>query len=69
MQDWPDEAKRLHGEWWEPRIARQKEIDASIAARRTLNTCTTNRTKTRACSGGRSVHRGEHFAPSFVDCR
>ncbi|MEN3165808.1 site-specific DNA-methyltransferase [Gluconobacter sp. OJB] len=28
-----DEAIRLHNQWWEARIARQKEIDASIAAR------------------------------------
>ncbi len=31
--DWPDEPKQLHGEWWAARIARQKEIDASIAAK------------------------------------
>ncbi len=30
---WPELAKRLHTEWWEARIARQKEIDASIAAK------------------------------------
>jgi adenine-specific DNA-methyltransferase len=30
---WPDAAKALHSEWWEARIARQKEIDASIAAK------------------------------------
>ncbi|MCF8084389.1 MAG: site-specific DNA-methyltransferase [Deltaproteobacteria bacterium] len=30
--DWPKEAKKLHAEWWKNRIARQKEIDASIAA-------------------------------------
>jgi adenine-specific DNA-methyltransferase len=30
---WPDEAKKLHVLWWEQRIARQKEIDASIAAK------------------------------------
>ena len=30
---WPDTAKRAHAEWWEARIARQKEIDASIAAK------------------------------------
>jgi adenine-specific DNA-methyltransferase len=30
---WPDEAKKLHAEWWEQRIARQREIDASIAAK------------------------------------
>ena len=30
--DWSDTAKDLHAQWWELRIARQKEIDASIAA-------------------------------------
>ncbi len=30
---WSAEAKKLHGQWWEARIARQKEIDASIAAK------------------------------------
>jgi adenine-specific DNA-methyltransferase len=30
---WPEPAKKLHTEWWEPRIARQREIDASIAAK------------------------------------
>ena len=30
---WPDEVKGLHMYWWEQRIARQKEIDASIAAK------------------------------------
>ena len=30
---WPDGAKRLHAEWWRQRIARQKEIDGSIAAK------------------------------------
>ena len=29
---WPDEAATAHAGWWEARIARQKEIDASIAA-------------------------------------
>ena len=31
--DWPDDAKELHAWWWEQRIARQREIDASIAAK------------------------------------
>ena len=31
--DWPSEAKKLHAQWWEARISRQKEIDASIAAK------------------------------------
>ena len=30
---WPEEAARIHAAWWEARIARQKEIDASIAAK------------------------------------
>ncbi|MQA00880.1 MAG: site-specific DNA-methyltransferase [Dehalococcoidia bacterium] len=30
---WSDEAKAAHAEWWEQRIARQREIDASIAAK------------------------------------
>ena len=32
-ETWPDEARSLHTRWWERRIARQKEIDASIAAK------------------------------------
>lgn len=31
--DWDDAVKKLHDQWWEQRIARQKEIDASIAAK------------------------------------
>lgn len=30
---WPARAKKLHAEWWQQRITRQKEIDASIAAK------------------------------------
>jgi adenine-specific DNA-methyltransferase len=30
---WSDEAKSVHANWWDARIARQKEIDASIAAK------------------------------------
>lgn len=30
---WPDIAKQLHQKWWDKRIARQKEIDTSIAAK------------------------------------
>ena len=30
---WPAKARKLHAGWWQQRIARQKEIDASIAAR------------------------------------
>ena len=31
--DWSDETVRTHAEWWELRVKRQKEIDASIAAK------------------------------------
>jgi adenine-specific DNA-methyltransferase len=30
---WPDAAKKLHADWWQARSSRQKEIDASIAAK------------------------------------
>jgi len=32
-EKWDTEAKELHADWWKARIARQKEIDASIAAK------------------------------------
>ncbi len=32
-EKWSARAKKLHAEWWEGRIARQKEIDASISAK------------------------------------
>ena len=31
--DWPEDVKKLHESWWHQRIARQQEIDASIAAK------------------------------------
>ncbi|WP_421705423.1 site-specific DNA-methyltransferase [Alloalcanivorax xenomutans] len=31
--EWSDTAKALHTDWWQQRIARQQEIDASIAAK------------------------------------
>ncbi len=30
---WPEEAKKIHSEWWQARIRRQQEIDKSIAAK------------------------------------
>jgi adenine-specific DNA-methyltransferase len=32
-EGWPQQAKDLHERWWEQRMARQKEIDASISAK------------------------------------
>jgi len=31
--EWPEPATKLHADWWQLRIARQQEIDASIAAK------------------------------------
>ena len=31
--DWPDKAKQAHKAWWEKRIQRQREIDASISTK------------------------------------
>ena len=31
--EWPDAVKKLHADWWRARIARQREIDQSIAAK------------------------------------
>jgi len=30
---WPDQAKTIHSKWWNARISRQKEIDASVCAK------------------------------------
>ena len=30
---WPEAVKRIHADWWEQRVARQGEIDVSIAAK------------------------------------
>ena len=32
-ETWSEEVRRIHADWWDQRIARQKEIDASIAAK------------------------------------
>ncbi len=32
-ENWAEEVRKLHADWWKQRIARQKEIDASIAAK------------------------------------
>jgi adenine-specific DNA-methyltransferase len=32
-EEWPAKARDLHAKWWDARIARQHEIDASIAAK------------------------------------
>ena len=36
--NWPDTVKYYHSEWWKARIERQREIDASIAAKADFDT-------------------------------
>jgi len=43
---WPEPAKKLHTDWWRARIARQNEIDASIA-KPNLKSSSTNPTRIR----------------------
>jgi adenine-specific DNA-methyltransferase len=60
---WPEDAAKIHAAWWAARIARQKEIDASIAAKAEfeyLYDKPYEDKKKRA--GGRAVHRGQPFA-------
>ncbi|MBP6735672.1 MAG: site-specific DNA-methyltransferase, partial [Chromatiaceae bacterium] len=33
VDPWPESVAKLHSDWWQARIARQREIDASIAAK------------------------------------
>jgi len=33
QEEWSEEAKKLHAEWWQARIGRQKEMDASILSK------------------------------------
>ena len=44
---WHASVRKLHADWWQARIARQKEIDASIAAKAEFETCTTSPMRTR----------------------
>jgi adenine-specific DNA-methyltransferase len=60
--EWPDEAKTLHGDWWAARVARQKEIDASIGPRPSSNISTTNPTPTIRALASRAVYGREPVA-------
>ncbi len=48
-QSWPDPAKKLHADWWQARIGRQKEIDASIAAKADFETLYDRPYENRKC--------------------
>ncbi len=48
-QSWPDTARKLHADWWQARIARQKEIDASIAAKAEFETLYDKPYENRKC--------------------
>ena len=47
---WADAAKKLHADWWQARIARQKKSTRRLQPRLNLSICTTNRMPTtRPC--------------------
>ena len=63
-ESWSKEAAALHARWWELRIARQKEIDASIAARADFEYLYDKPYEDKEQgAGGRALHGGEHLAP------
>ena len=57
---WPEAPAKLHADWWQARIARQKEIDASIAAKAEFEYLYDKPYRGQQESPrGRSFHRGE----------
>ena len=63
-ESWSEEAVSLHAKWWERRIARQREIDASIAAPRRLRVPVRQALREPEQSPSRrSLHSREHIAP------
>ena len=61
---WPESAKKLHAEWWNARIARQKEIEASIAAKAEYEYLYDKPYDDKKKGPrGRSFHRGEPQPP------
>ena len=63
-ETWSDEAKSLHTQWWERRIARQKEIDASIAANADYEYLYDKPYEDRKQGARRgAIHRREHLTP------
>ena len=64
---WPEEPTQLHAEWWQARIARQKEIDASIAAKAEFEYLYDKPYRGQvARPRRRPVHRREPVAASLV---
>ena len=59
------EARRLHADWWELRIARQNEIDASVAAKADYEYLYDKPYEDRAQGTDRwTLHGREHLSPS-----
>ena len=61
--EWEPEATDLHERWWELRIARQMEIDASIAAHAEYEYLYDKPYEDRSKVRVAPLHRGEHLAP------
>ena len=66
---WDSGATDLHRRWWEQRIARQKEIDASIAANADLRVPVRQALRGPGQGAGRgAIHRREHLASPRPGC-
>ena len=68
---WPAEARAVHEQWWEQRIARQREIDASIAAKADFEYLYDKPyTDSRKCASlGRSRSRASRHTASSASTR
>jgi adenine-specific DNA-methyltransferase len=67
---WNDQAKALHADWWKARIARQQEIDKSIAAKAEFEYLYDkpyeDKKKVRVAG---PVYCGEFITTSYAGCR
>jgi plasmid stability protein len=68
---WPESTKKLHADWWQARVARQKEIDASIAAKAEFEYLydkpySDNRTVCELSTGSCFRHNGTILQPREV---
>ena len=67
---WSEEVKRIHADWWEQRIARQKEIDASIAAKANYEYLYDKPYQGQQESPRRwPLHRRKPFSSQGIGCR
>lgn len=66
---WPEAAKKLHTDWWQARIARQQEIDKSIAAKAEFEYLYDKPYVDKKGPGRRSLYGRKPFTASGAGCR